>query len=249
MPILEEVAEAEAPINLPTGTLPAFVGIETPALVNETIGAPVVAEGEEELQELEDRAHAKRVLISSDAMQHFVTVCPKELTRLVFLDQVINEARVTYPMEDGWVVLNCERMEVLTQKREDVLPEATVMVAAEIKEEKNLQPTTAVASTTRVGSVAEAIVLANVAAAYQLLDERPMVALAEAAADFDALYRLQKGEAVTISKELEKAAATLTPEKVKEVVNVLSTALDGTYTSEAQAVKTAILKAVTVLNR
>jgi hypothetical protein len=95
-------------------------------------------------------------------------------------------------------------------------------------------------------SLSEAIIAGDVAEAYRLIAHRPMVALARATAELDALYRLRKGEEIAVETKLKNEAARLTDEQLRAVIDALTSALDGTYTDEASAVKTAILKAASV---
>lgn len=226
------------PANLPTGVFPtngyaATVDTATDETEDET--EDTVSEVSTEMKELEDRAHAHKVLLSSDAMRHFVSVCPKALTRMAFLEKVIGEAKVTYPSEDGWVVLNCERMQELCQIRHTDTPVTETVTVADAKK---------VAVPVGAGSLAEAIVTGNVAAAYAMIGHRPMIALADASADLDALYRQKNGEAVAISELLIRESEVLAPETIKAAIADLTSALDGTYDSEEQAVKVAIMKAI-----
>ncbi len=229
------------PTNLPIAS-PIIGYANTP--VDDTLEA-IDAEDEasQEMKELEDRAHANKVLLSSDAMRHFLTMCPKEINRLTFLDQVIAEAKVSYPSEDGWVVLNLERMHELCDKRMAYMNTGTesVMVA---EDKKVMSATDTVTVPEGSGSLAEAIVTGNIAAAYQLLGNRPMISLADAAADLDALYRTRKGEDVSISNMLATESADLSVAQIEAAIAALTSAIDGTYTDEAAAVKMAIMKAV-----
>jgi hypothetical protein len=154
------------------------------------------------------------------------------------LDRVIAKARVSFPSEDGWVVLNLARMEQLidevNSERDELIKDEDVHV------ESAAAPVTS-------GSLAEAIVTRNVAAALQMTAQRPMIALADAAADFDLLYRYRQGEQVSISEMLKAESVRLSLQQVKDAISALTSALDGTYTDEASAVKMAIMKAVKAL--
>ncbi|MDA8597214.1 hypothetical protein N9L26_02650 [Candidatus Pacebacteria bacterium] len=200
-----------------------------------------------ELKKIEDQAHSKKVLLSSDAIRYFKDVTKDGTNRTLYLDRVLGEARVSYPAEDGWIVLNLERMQELCQHHindEKTGEELSVeidddMVAPEQKEAKQLPEAAHGAS-----SLAEAIVTGNVAASYEMIGNRPMFALADAAADLDAAYRMKKGESVAISDLLEAETTKLSAEQLQAAIAALTGALDGTYTDEASAVKMAILKAV-----
>ena len=60
------------------------------------------------LATLETRAHAQQALISSDALAHLVTVYGGEAEDA--LDRVIAASRAAFPTEDGWTVLNKDRV-------------------------------------------------------------------------------------------------------------------------------------------
>jgi hypothetical protein len=75
-----------------------------------------------------------------------------------------------------------------------------------------------------------------------MIGHRPMIALADAAADLDGLYRTRHGVPAQISQAL--AQAVLSDNQLKAAIAALTSALDGTYTDEAEAVKMAIMKAV-----
>jgi hypothetical protein len=181
--------------------------------------------------ELENRAHSQKALLSSDAVRHFVTATKSSLAREETLDTVIAEARKSYPLEDGWLVLNQARMQSVC--------EACAISGLQ----DSTAPTTVPAGT---GSLAEAIVTGNVVAAYEMIGKRPMFALADAAADLDAVYRNRKGENTTVSDMLIQETKNLSDEQITEMIAALTGALDGTYTDESSAVKMSIMKAVKV---
>ena len=79
-----------------------------------------------------------------------------------------------------------------------------------------------------------------------MIGHRPMFALADAAADLDAVYRNRKGEENAVSQMLTKETQNLSEGQITEMITALTGALDGTYTDEASAVKMAIMKAVKV---
>ena len=231
-PIREEVEEtyvasaaapvAEAPINLPTG-MPIY-GYASMEEVT-----PEVTEESDELKALEDRAHEQRVLFSSDAFRYFRAQGNSD-DQFAALDALIASARATYPSEDGWIVLNLARIEELMGAAAFV-PAAVASVSA--------------------GSLAEAIVTGNIAAAYKLIELRPMLSLADAAAEFDAVYRMHQGNPTgnVIVSDLLKAEVAKRPlTDLSAAIDALTSALDGTYTDEASAVKMAVMKAVKAFN-
>ncbi len=182
--------------------------------------------------ELENRAHAQKALLSSDAVRHFVGTTSGTTERNDAIDEVIAEAKKTYPLEDGWVVINESRMRNLctTCQVNSVSSSAAPFVPATVP--------------TGTGSLAEAIVTGNVVAAYSMIGNRPMFALADAAADLDAVYRNRQGAVAHVSDMLITETSDLSDEKIKNMIDALTGALDGTYTDEASAVKMAIMKAV-----
>jgi len=181
---------------------------------------PVVAETED-TNSIENQAHALQALISSDAVRTIATMTNDDNQSSV-VAQIVADAKGVFPLEDGWVVINRSRlMEIV-----DVAPVAVS------------------SAPTGAGSLAEAIVTGNVVAAYDLIGARPMIALADAAADLDALYRIRKGADATVSDMLQNESANLTDGQVTGMIEALTGALDGMYSDEASAVKMAIMKAV-----
>lgn len=222
----EEYIEKTAPHIAPAAGVQAeFASLET---------EDAVTEESSELTELENQAHSQKVLLSSDAMRYFVAKVISLEDRPTALDRLIAKARVSFPSEDGWVVLNLVRMEQLI---EEVNIEKDALVSDAPIDLTATQPITA-------GSLAEAIITGNVVAAYEMISHRPMVALADATSDLDMLYRYRKGEEVSISEMLKSESLSLSNEKLQAAISALTSALDGTYTDEASAVKMAIMKAV-----
>ena len=196
----------------------------------------VLTDEDAALTELENQAHAQKVLLSSDAMRYFIGKVSLEDSRSSVLDVVLAKARVSFPSEDGWVVVNLARMENLI---EEINTEAGELIT---DESVALQKEPMVS-----GSLAEAILGRNTTASYAMISNRPMVALADATTDLDALYRFKMGEEVTISEMLKKEGAKLSPEQLQDVLRALTSALDGTYTDEEYAVKMAIMKAIKII--
>jgi hypothetical protein len=188
---------------------------------------------DEAATEVENRAHAAHVLFSGDAMRYFMDTTNTN-NRMSVLDTVLEEAKASYPAEDGWVVLNEERLAQTC---------TTCFANKSVTATPSFTPSTA---TVGNSSLAEAIVTGNIVAAYQLIGNRPMIALADTAADLDALYRAKQGADVTVSKLL--AHADVKTEQLHNAIAALTGALDGTYTDEAEAVKMAIMKAVKAIH-
>lgn len=212
--------ETSTPENLPTGN--ANVGYES-----YFAGASVSeSKADEVVTELENRAHAQKALLSSDAITYFMRSTEGALDRNEALDTVITDAKKDYPLEDGWIVINQVRMEQLL----DATPKQSPEVGASLP--------------AGTGSLAEAIVTGNVVAAYDMIGNRPMFALAEAAADLDSVVRNRKGDTSPISDLLKKETENISDEQLQTMISALTGAIDGTYSDEASAVKMAIMKAV-----
>ena len=209
-----KTAAATAPQNLPTGTM---AEVTTPATAA-TATTP---------NPLEERAHAQYALLSSDAIAYLTNAVGDATERLHLLDEIIAEAKRSYPLEDGWIVINEARMQQLCAVCQGVA-----------------QDTDAQSAETSASSLAEAIVTGNVLAAYELIGQRPMIALADAAADLDALVRQRRGERTGVSSLLQSATTDLSDEQLQRMITALTGAIDGTYTDESAAVKMAIMKAV-----
>ena len=207
------------PTNLPTGT--AVIGYESFNQVSDDI-----------VTTLENRAHTQNALLSSDAIRHFISTTEGNLERNDALDEVIAEAKGQYPLEDGWIVINQARMQNLCDvcNVNHVASANAPFVPTVIPEGSS--------------SLAEAIVTGNIVAAYEMIGGRPMFALADAAADLDAVVRNRRGETNRISDLLAAETAHLSEQTLKNMITALTGALDGTYTDEASAVKMAIMKAV-----
>lgn len=226
--VQEAVEHAAVPVNLPTVGYATFVDTQ------------IEQEDSQELTDLENQAHAQKVLLSSDAMRYFIAKVASVEERHEVLDAIIAKARVSFPSEDGWVVLNLSRMEQLIE--EVHAGEETSL------EEVQFGVETSVATPINAGSLAEAIITGNLTAAYQMISHRPMVALADATSDLDALYRYRNGETVTISEMLKAESVKFTSDQLQAAIVALTSALDGTYTSEEEAVKMSIMKAVKALS-
>jgi uncharacterized repeat protein (TIGR01451 family) len=217
------------PTNLPTGIAPV-VGYGGVKEIHNPVNPHHVTD--EVVTLLENRAHAQMALLSSDAIRHFISTTAGTLERDTALDAVIAEAKAAYPLEDGWVVINEARMQNLCKvcTVNQVASQAAPYVPAVVPQGSS--------------SLAEAIVTGNVVAAYEMIGNRPMFALADAASDLDGIVRMRRGEQVNVSELLKNETATLSDEKIKNIITALTGALDGTYTDEASAVKMAIMKAV-----
>lgn len=107
--------KADVPFNLPT----AQVGYQA-------FESEMVEEDTDEIEDLETLAHSHKVLLSSDAMRLFVSRVTKAEERITMLEALVSKARVSFPSEDGWVVLNLSRLE---QLMDEVKDESTMITA------------------------------------------------------------------------------------------------------------------------
>ena len=216
------------PMNLPTATVQ--VGYGDDAVIETRPQSQHVTEIV--ATELENRAHQQHALLSSDAIRYFLSSTEGDLERNELLDAVIADAKKTYPLEDGWSVINEARMRNLCD---------ACLVENQPSNKAPYMPAVVPEGT---GSLAEAIVTGNVIAAYEMIGNRPMFSLADAAADLDALVRARKGETVQVSDMLRKETEQLSEDQLKNMIGALTGAIDGTYNDEASAVKVAIMKAI-----
>jgi uncharacterized repeat protein (TIGR01451 family) len=216
-----------APVNLPTGNAPTTIGYA--ALEEDAVADEDTNDGEREdaITDLENRAHAQHALFSSDALRYFAESYALD-EQFAALDEVVSRAKAQYPSEDGWVVVNLERLQML-------------MDVADLVDDLPSYPTDG-------GSLAEAIVSGNVRAAVSLIGQRPMIALADATTELDSLYRVRMGGSERISDLLASASSHLTDTQISEVIHALNAALDGTYSDEMDAVKTAVMKAIAIVS-
>ncbi len=210
-------ASVVTPSNLPTAKG------DTEEVVNDAV-----------ITKIENQAHAEHVLLSSDAVHHFVATTDAEERESV-MKKVIEIAKGRYPAEDGWVVINEARMR-----------EACEACSPSNAGSSN-EPFIPNAVPKGAGSLAEAIVLGNIVASYEMVGDRPMFALADAAADLDSVYRVRKGGDDEVSELLMKETEKFSDEQIHAIIHALTGALDGTYNDETEAVRMAIMKAVKVV--
>lgn len=237
VPLEESVAVnhfgADVPPNLPVVGYSSMVvdvdGIDVPH-------TPVPATTDDLAYSLEEQAHAARVLLSSDALRHFLATVPKDRDPRVVMASVISLGKQQFPSEDGWVVINEERMsEVCVSCLASAFPAAS-----------SAAPYVPMVVPEGTGSLAEMIASSNVGAAFALIGHRPMFSLSDAVADFDALYRTRRGESTHVSALLTESTKDISDDTLRKIMTALTSALDGMYNDEAEAVKTAIMKAVKV---
>ncbi len=150
------------------------------------------------------------------------------------LDQVITEAKSSYPLEDGWIVINEARMQNLCDicKVNQLASIGETFTPAIVPE--------------GASSLAEAIVIGNTVAAYQMIGNRPMFSLASAAEDINAVYRMRQGVEVSISSMLEESTKELSDADLQNIVKALNGALDGTHDTEEGAVRMSIVNAIKI---
>ncbi|PIR84262.1 hypothetical protein COU16_01530 [Candidatus Kaiserbacteria bacterium CG10_big_fil_rev_8_21_14_0_10_47_16] len=99
----EVTADSSIPFNLPI------------AAVEPITGAPVMVQEEvaDAASTIENRAHASRVLLSADALSYVADQDAPLEQRLTMLDHVITKAKAMFPTENGWMVINKERLAAL----------------------------------------------------------------------------------------------------------------------------------------
>ncbi len=187
-------------------------------------------------RELEEQAHESHVLLSTDALRYFIASVPAGTVPVELMASVITSAKQRFPSEDGWVVVSESRMR-----------DVCVLCLSPMTPTSSTEPYIPTVVPEGAGSLAEMIASGNLGAAFALIGHRPMFALADAVADFDALYRARQGQETITSDLLKEVTQNLSTDTLKAITVALTSALDGTYTDEAEAVKTAIMKAVKVV--
>lgn len=100
-------AKAAAPVNLPTdlGDIAELYGADAANVLDGTD-----PDADDKYAYLEEHAHEKNVLLSSDAIRLIVDEEHEESEQLALLDSIIARAKENYPKEDGWLVVNRERI-------------------------------------------------------------------------------------------------------------------------------------------
>ena len=225
-----------APTNLPTGTPVIGYANYADTDAGTAVDSAAVATAsdsslETDVAALEAHAHTRSALVSSDALRHLMTSTSGDTDHTTLLDTVISAAKASYPAEDGWTVINATRMRELCEQctapaQSTQAPHAPAVVPQ------------------GAGSLAEALASGHVAAAYALIDQRPMFALADAASEFDEIVRARReGRTPNVSELLATEVTKLSDAQLQNIIDALTSALDGTYTDEAAAVKMAIMKA------
>lgn len=84
--------------NLPVGNMPEFVV------------APVAETTPINIDTLESRAHEAHVLMSTDALNFIAGQSANDAEATELLDTVIGAAKASFPKEDGWVVVNKDKI-------------------------------------------------------------------------------------------------------------------------------------------
>ena len=227
------------PHNLPVATSAPVVGYQT--LENSGEGSTESNENLEEFVALENQAHIERVLLSSDAIRLFISKIHTVSERKTLFAMLIRKARVSFPSEDGWVILNLIRMETLLLEMHHVDSIEDTEVNSELENSVSYIPVTA-------SSLAEMILSKNSISARALISDRPMIALADAVSELQIVIAIKAGGVGKVSELLTTQSKALSSDTLMQVVGALTSALDGTYTDEKEAVEHAITKAIGVLS-
>ncbi len=108
-PVAAAPIVAASTISTPRFVAPVAEAVATPVVGYAAVTSTTDAAYEAVAEKVEDVAHAEHVLISSEAMRHFIAATSEEI-RTETLTAVLAKAKASYPAEDGWVVLNIDRM-------------------------------------------------------------------------------------------------------------------------------------------
>ncbi len=106
-----------APAPMRTVAPVASVGVMTAPMnlpvvnpVHEVMVADSIDSDTASMNALEAHAQDARVLISSDALRFIIAQSTSDAERMEMLNNIIVTAKAAYPKEDGWVVVNKERI-------------------------------------------------------------------------------------------------------------------------------------------
>ncbi len=236
-----KAVHAEVPSNLPTGSYAHQVvtaahddeDVDRDEEENENDEEAPEGDMQDAISHLENIAHGHNVLLSSDALRLMIDQSDTTEEASTMLQDLIERAKASYPREDGWIILNRERVMAL-------FPQTTSAAVASIEASPVVEE---VGATT----LAEAIVTGNTALAYALLGNNPMIAIADAAEALDGVVRARHAGNNT-SDMLVRASAHISDEKLKAAVLALVSAIDGTYSDEVAAVRLAVIKALKAIS-
>lgn len=223
------VTSASAPVNLPTGTFESALA-EAP---------------NNGLHILEEEAHKRSALLSSDAIRMIEDRATGRDEQIALLHDIIDRAKESFPREHGWLVVNRERINDMFHDAPATPGSGEVAMPqeAETHASDDATPRTSNTHTSFVGAVLEG----DLPNAYRHMGGEPLLAIAEAVEALDAVYRYRKGMTQTRNDELIRQSEHLRDDQIEALIDVLTSAIDGTYKNEHSAAKIAILKAVKVV--
>ncbi len=89
---------------------PTFVPTDIANLPIGELEIPEATQATDDTELLENRAHDAHILISTDALNFIMAQSRMTNERIELLDMVIGAAKANFPKEDGWVVVNKERI-------------------------------------------------------------------------------------------------------------------------------------------
>ena len=102
------------PSNLPTTGVPV-------AAASQDVAREDTEDEEEDTAtgQLEQYAHLKNVLLSSDALRLIVDQHEKVEDQKELLDAIVNRAKESFPREDGWLIINRERISAILKSQKN----------------------------------------------------------------------------------------------------------------------------------
>ena len=231
--ITNTTVDREAPINLPVASMPPVIyGYAAAQRASVEALHDTQSHEQDLVTKLEGYAHEHNVLLSSDALRMVVDHANTEEASMELLIDIVNRAKAAYAREDGWVVLNRERVMTLFQAASVALvAPVAVPVATPVQEVRGAH------------TLAEAILTGNTTTAYSFLGENAIEVIADTAESLDGIVRARKGTG-TAPDMLVRAAEGVADEKIKAAILALVTAIDGTYSDQTAAVRLAVIKAL-----
>lgn len=232
-PVMESVAMPQQmpiamPQSAPQPTQPAVDGV--PALSDV----------------LESRAHAAGVLLSPEALTVAATLAETREETLKQFGEILNEAVRSVPREDGWILLSSDRFNELRKKQG-----STVAPVATPAPEK--APVHEVLDEGAAHTLVRAILSGDRDTAFSLVREHekegsnPTKLMTGAATLIDGLYCARRDGMTVGDLVLAERAAHLSEESLARLVEVLTHAIDGSYSSLYTGVKLAIAQAFDIV--
>ncbi|MEK7613504.1 MAG: SpaA isopeptide-forming pilin-related protein [Patescibacteria group bacterium] len=216
------------------------------------VAAPVAVDGIPELAEVvESRANAAGVLLSPEARAAVLTLSTDRAQTLRVFGDILNEAVRTIPREDGWVLLSSDRLHAIITAQNATIVSAPARGFTHIKEV--LSPATVHAVSDSVNELlVSALLTGNRDAVFSLVRdlEGSGVSATKTITDtvslLDALFRARKANTSSEHVALLEKSHMVSLETMASYIEILSRALETTYSNPFTGFKIALAQAFDV---